>query len=56
MTRRIDIETLKERIADKYDPDVLVDLLQVSVHDLLEAFEDRLADNLDLFSELTDYE
>lgn len=38
----IRLSLLKERIAERYDPDYLVDVLDISSEELLEAFEDKL--------------
>lgn len=54
MPRRCDIDTLKERIADAYDPDDLLTLLHIDVEDLLEAFEDRLHIYREEFADLED--
>lgn len=36
------METLLQRILDRYEVDELVELLNLSVSDLYEAFEDRI--------------
>lgn len=46
MTR---LAVLKERIAEAYDADELVDLLDISSEELLEAFEEKLEEKRDLF-------
>ena len=46
----MDLCTLKERVAEKYDPDELVDLLRLTSEDLLRAFPHRLALLRDNFS------
>lgn len=51
---RCDLETLKARIADAFDPDVLVDMLDLDVLAILDRFEDVLVAKRDLFSELDD--
>lgn len=38
----IDIEELKERIRLKYDPDDLIDLLHITVEDILNKFGHRI--------------
>ena len=38
----ITIETLTERIKQKYDPDELVDLLDISVDDIMHHFGQRV--------------
>lgn len=54
MNRRIDYETLKNRIADAFDTDTLCDLLRITVEDLLDAFEDRVIEYREEFSDLED--
>lgn len=51
---KMDLERLKERILERYDPDYLVDVLKLTSQDILDAFEDRL-EGVD-FSELEDEE
>lgn len=50
----MDIRTLKERVAERYDPDYLVDVLGISSEELLEAFEDKLLANKELRAEVED--
>lgn len=45
------LEELKERILENYDPDDIVEALELSTEDLLDAFEQKLIDNLHKFSE-----
>jgi hypothetical protein len=45
------LEELKEAVARDYDAVLVVEALDISVEDLLEAFEDRLIRNRDLFTE-----
>lgn len=54
---RVPINVLKARIADCYDYDYIIDMLDISVEMILDAFEDRLIERRDDFSELegTDY-
>lgn len=49
---KINLDVLKNRIADMYDPDDLVDLLGISVADLLDAFEERVINNMELWEDL----
>jgi len=49
------LEELKEAVARDYDVVLVVEAFDISVEDLLEAFEDRLIRNRDLFTE-DDYE
>ena len=46
------VEELKEKIADNYDPDLIVEVLQITTEELLDAFEDRLRDNRNKFIDL----
>lgn len=52
----MDIETLKQRIASSYDADVVVDLLGITVEQLLNAFEDLVLLHRDVFIDLDDVE
>ena len=45
------LEELKEAIARDYDVVLVVETLDITVEDLLDAFEDRLIRNRDLFTE-----
>lgn len=51
---KLPIYILKERVANAYDADELVDLLEVSSEQLLEAFEDQLVLYRDKFLFLDD--
>lgn len=51
---KVDLETLKERIIGRYDPDYLVDILQLTVEEILDAFPERLVEMAGEFSELED--
>lgn len=51
---KISLELLKERIADRYDPDYVVDLLGLDTMDILNAFEDVLLRKVAEFSEVED--
>lgn len=50
----MDLQTLKERIAERYDPDYLVDLLEITSEELLDVFEARLIEKREEFSEVDD--
>ena len=54
----IDLQRLKERILGRYDADYLVDVLDISAEDLLDAFELKLieAHRNEVFSEIDDVE
>lgn len=51
---KIDIEVLKARIAERYDPDYIVDVLGITSEQILDAFEARLLEAADEFSEVED--
>lgn len=53
---KTDLQIIKERIADRYDPDYVVDVLGVTTAELLDAFEDKLQEMIDEFSEVEDSE
>lgn len=46
------LDVLKARIADAYDYDYIIDMLDISVEMILDAFEDLLEDRRHLFEEL----
>ena len=37
---------LKEKIVQLYDPDDIIEALEISTEELLDAFEEKLADNV----------
>lgn len=47
MTTTIDLQSMKERLAEKFDPDYLVDILRLSSMEILDAFEDRLIEMIE---------
>jgi len=47
---------LKQRIIQEYDPDLLCDILQVTIEELVDALEDKILDNIEIFEELDDNE
>jgi hypothetical protein len=51
---RIKIDLLKQRVAERYDPDYLVDVLDITSEELLEAFEDKLLERRYEFDEVED--
>ena len=53
---KITLDVLKQRVAERYDPDYLVDVLDISSEELLEAFELKLIEKQDEFSEVEDDE
>jgi len=49
------LDELKEKIVQMYDPDDIIEALEISTEELLNAFEDKLADNVIKFEgDLTD--
>jgi len=42
---------LKDRIIQEYDPDLLCEVLQVTIEELVDALEDKILDNIDKFEE-----
>lgn len=46
------LEELKEKIADNYDPDLVLEALQITTEDLVEAFEDKVIENRHKFKDL----
>lgn len=52
----IDIEVLKARIADAYDPEYVVDMLGITITELLDRFEDKLMEKIDEWPELGEAE
>lgn len=48
------LDEFKERLAMVCDPDIFIDVLEIGTEELMEAFEDRLADNLDKFESIYD--
>jgi hypothetical protein len=45
------LEETKERILRLYDPDDLLEALQITAEEILDRFEDKLLRNLDQFQE-----
>jgi hypothetical protein len=45
------LEEIKERLLHLYDPDDLIEALQISAEDILDRFEDKLLRKLDNFQE-----
>ena len=51
------LDEIKERILKTYDPDDLLEALEINSEELLDRFEDKLINRLDEFEEdLTDEE
>jgi hypothetical protein len=53
---KVNLAVLKERIAERYDPDYVVDILGVSTAELLDAFEEKLLEKQEEFDEVEDAE
>lgn len=51
---KTDFEVIKARIADRYDVEYIVDVLRLTPEEVLNAFEERLNERLDDFSEVED--
>jgi len=45
------LEEIKERLLKTYDPDDLLEALEITSEDILERFEDRLINRFDRFEE-----
>jgi len=45
------LEEIKERLLKLYDPDDLLEALQITAQDILDRFEDKLIRRLDSFQE-----
>ena len=45
------LEEIKERILKLYDPDDLLEGLQITAEELLDRFEDKLTNRIDQFEE-----
>jgi hypothetical protein len=40
------LEEIKEKIILEYDPDLIIEVLEITTEELLDSFEDKLVDNL----------
>jgi hypothetical protein len=45
------LEEIKERLLKTFDPDDLLEALQITSEELLDRFEDKLINRLDMFEE-----
>ena len=45
------LEEIKERLLKTYDPDDLLEALEITSEELLDRFEDKLNNRLDIFEE-----
>lgn len=50
------LQELKEFIIDNYDPDLVVEILEISTEELLENFEDKLWDKRNKFKEQGEFD
>ena len=50
------LEEVKEQITDRYDPDLIVEVLEISTEELLDAFEEKLLLKQDKFKDLDNME
>ena len=49
------MDEIREKILDRYDPDDLIDFLELTSEEILDRFEDKLINRLEMFEEeLTD--
>ncbi len=48
------LEEIKERIGSQYDPDLIVEVLEISTEELLDAFEEKLLAKLHKFEDIED--
>ena len=45
------IEELIEIVGERYDPDLVIELLQITSEEILERFKDKVEENYDKFEE-----
>lgn len=45
------LEEIKERLLKTYDPDDLIEALEITSEEVLDMFEDKLINKLDVFEE-----
>jgi len=45
------IEELIEIVGERYDPDLLIEVLQITSEEILERFKDKVEENYDKFEE-----
>ncbi len=48
------IEELIEIVGERYDPDLLVEVMQITSEEILERFKDKVEENYDKFEETED--
>ncbi len=42
---------LKEKLAERYDPELLLEILEISSEDIVEAFEDKILARFDVLQD-----
>lgn len=52
----LDLQEVKARIAERCDPDYVVDVLGLTTEEILDRFEDKLLEKIDEWSEVEDPE
>ncbi len=45
------MDEIREKILDRYDPDDLIEFLELSSQEILDRFEDKLINRLEMFEE-----
>ena len=45
------MDEIREKILDRYDPDDLIDFLELTSEEILDRFEDKLINRLEMFEE-----
>mgnify|MGYP005989669927 FL=1 len=45
------MDEIREKILDRYDPDDLIDFLELTSKEILDRFEDKLINRLEMFEE-----
>ena len=48
------IEELIEIVGERYDPDLLIEVMQITSEEILERFKDKVEENYDKFEETED--
>jgi len=51
LTMSLTLEEVKERLLKTFDPDDLLEALQITSEQILERFEDKLINRLDVFEQ-----
>ncbi len=50
------LEELKEKLAEQHDPDTLIELLNLTSEEIVEAFTDKISDNYDKLIEEVEFD